>query len=319
MPGDVLRLDVASGEVTALTRSAAPIAGFALAEPRSIRIPTPDGEEIPCFVYGAPRAARTGWPDRRCCTSTAARRASPSGSSARSSAGSPWPATRCSCRTCAVPSATASAGTRSTTSPAAQLGRRPGRDPRVAARARARPVALGAVGRFVRRLHGSRRPRVPARLWAAGVDIVGISSLVTFLENTSAYRRAYREREYGSLDRDRDFLAEASPLTHIDDMRAPLFVIHGANDPRVPLSRGRAVKAALAARAYRASCGSTATRGTAWRSEPTGSTPIRPRSNSSANIWRRCRRIDPGRPCSCGVAAPSRARRPHRSLAVRVG
>ena len=36
-------------------------------------------------------------------------------------------------------------------------------------------------------------------LWAAGVDIVGISSLVTFLENTSAYRRAYREREYGTL------------------------------------------------------------------------------------------------------------------------
>ena len=53
VPGDVLCLDVASGEVTALTRSAAPISGFALAEPRSIRIPTPDGEEIPCFVYAA--------------------------------------------------------------------------------------------------------------------------------------------------------------------------------------------------------------------------------------------------------------------------
>ena len=37
-------------------------------------------------------------------------------------------------------------------------------------------------------------------LWAAGVDIVGISSLVTFLENTSPYRRAHREREYGSLE-----------------------------------------------------------------------------------------------------------------------
>ena len=43
-------------------------------------------------------------------------------------------------------------------------------------------------------------------LWAAGVDIVGISSLVTFLENTSAYRRAYREREYGTLAADREFL-----------------------------------------------------------------------------------------------------------------
>ena len=81
--------------------------------------------------------------------------------------------------------------------------------------------------------------------WAAGVDIVGISSLVTFLENTSGYRRAYREREYGWLDRDRDFLAKASPITYLDDMVAPLFVIHGANDPRVPLSEARQIKAAL--------------------------------------------------------------------------
>jgi dipeptidyl aminopeptidase/acylaminoacyl peptidase len=81
--------------------------------------------------------------------------------------------------------------------------------------------------------------------WAAGVDIVGISSLVTFLENTSGYRRAYREREYGFLDRHRDFLAKASPLTYLGDMRAPLFVIHGANDPRVPLAEAQQIKAAL--------------------------------------------------------------------------
>jgi len=81
--------------------------------------------------------------------------------------------------------------------------------------------------------------------WAAGVDIVGISSLVTFLENTSAYRRAYREREYGFLDRHRDFLEKASPLTYLDDMVAPLFVIHGANDPRVPLSEAEQIKTAL--------------------------------------------------------------------------
>ena len=75
-----------------------------------------------------------------------------------------------------------------------------------------------------------------AERWAAGVDIVGISSLVTFLENTSAYRRAYREREYGSLERDRELLESVSPISRIDEIRAPLFIIHGANDPRVPLS-----------------------------------------------------------------------------------
>jgi dipeptidyl aminopeptidase/acylaminoacyl peptidase len=73
-------------------------------------------------------------------------------------------------------------------------------------------------------------------LWAAGVDIVGVSNLVTFLENTSDYRRAFREREYGSLARDREFLLNASPLTHADAIRSPLFVIHGRNDPRVPVS-----------------------------------------------------------------------------------
>ena len=82
-------------------------------------------------------------------------------------------------------------------------------------------------------------------LWAAGVDIVGMSSLVTFLENTSAYRRAFREREYGSLDHDRDFLDKASPITYLEQIEAPLFVIHGANDPRVPLSEAEQIKAAL--------------------------------------------------------------------------
>ena len=68
---------------------------------------------------------------------------------------------------------------------------------------------------------------------------------MTFLENTSAYRRAYREREYGSLEHDREFLEKASPITYLADIRAPLFVIHGANDPRVPLSEAQQIKAAL--------------------------------------------------------------------------
>ncbi len=85
-------------------------------------------------------------------------------------------------------------------------------------------------------------------LWAAGIAVVPVSSFVTFLENTSEYRRAVREREYGSLERDRDFLVEASPLTHIDRVRAPLFLIHGANDPRVPLSEAEQIHRALSER-----------------------------------------------------------------------
>ena len=84
--------------------------------------------------------------------------------------------------------------------------------------------------------------------WAAGIEIVGISSLVTFLENTAEWRRKLREREYGSLERDRDFLLEASPLTHVDRIRAPLFIIHGANDPRVPLGEAEQIHRSLTGR-----------------------------------------------------------------------
>jgi dipeptidyl aminopeptidase/acylaminoacyl peptidase len=82
-------------------------------------------------------------------------------------------------------------------------------------------------------------------LWAAGIEAVGISSLVTFLENTADYRRAAREREYGSLAHDREFLLEASPMTHIDAIRAPLFIQHGRNDPRVPVSESEHIHAVL--------------------------------------------------------------------------
>jgi dipeptidyl aminopeptidase/acylaminoacyl peptidase len=87
--------------------------------------------------------------------------------------------------------------------------------------------------------------------WAAGIESVGISNLVTFLENTSDWRRRVREREYGFLDGDRDFLVEASPLTHVDRMRAPLFVQHGANDPRVPLSETEQIHRVLTSKGIR--------------------------------------------------------------------
>ncbi|MEV6287900.1 alpha/beta fold hydrolase [Kribbella sp. NPDC051770] len=82
-------------------------------------------------------------------------------------------------------------------------------------------------------------------LWAAGVNLVGVASLVTFLENTSPYRRRVREREYGYLETDREFLESVSPLSRVDAIQAPLFVIHGANDPRVPLSEAEQIVAAL--------------------------------------------------------------------------
>ncbi len=82
-------------------------------------------------------------------------------------------------------------------------------------------------------------------LWRAGVDIVGIANFVTFLENTASWRRHLREAEYGRLDRDRDVLERLSPIRHVDRIRAPLMVIHGANDPRVPVGEAEQIVAAL--------------------------------------------------------------------------
>ena len=87
--------------------------------------------------------------------------------------------------------------------------------------------------------------------WAAGIEMVGISNFVTFLENTAPWRRAVREREYGTLEHDRDFLVEASPITHVDRIRAPLFIQHGANDPRVPLEETQQIHAVLAEKGIR--------------------------------------------------------------------
>jgi dipeptidyl aminopeptidase/acylaminoacyl peptidase len=85
-------------------------------------------------------------------------------------------------------------------------------------------------------------------LWAAAVDTVGISNWESFLKNTSGYRRRQREVEYGRLDTDIDFLRSISPIARVDKIKAPLFVIAGRNDPRVPWTEGEQIVNALKSR-----------------------------------------------------------------------
>ena len=71
---------------------------------------------------------------------------------------------------------------------------------------------------------------------AAAIDVVGISSFVTFLEKTESYRRDLRRAEYGD-ERDpemRKFMDEIAPLNNAARIKKPLFVVQGKNDPRVP-------------------------------------------------------------------------------------
>ena len=84
--------------------------------------------------------------------------------------------------------------------------------------------------------------------WAAGVDVVGIADFVTFLERTGPWRRSRRAAEYGDLERDAALLREISPLHKVDRIEAPLIVVHGRNDPRVPLYEAEQMVTALAKR-----------------------------------------------------------------------
>lgn len=83
------------------------------------------------------------------------------------------------------------------------------------------------------------------KIWAAGVDVVGISNFLTFLRNTGPWRRKLRAAEYGDPDRDKDFLERISPLNNAARIKAPLFMIHGTNDPRVPFRETKQIEAKL--------------------------------------------------------------------------
>jgi dipeptidyl aminopeptidase/acylaminoacyl peptidase len=247
-PGDVLLVDASSGAVRTLvegTEQMTPPLREALVVPISVHIPTRDGEAIPCFVY-SPREPVAemagsvvvnihGGPEAQ------AQRVFNPVTQALVAAG----------HVVLVPNVRGSTG----------YGKRWYSMDDVELRLESVldlvdirdwvPIVGGDPGRVA--LYGGSyggymvlaAVAMHPGLWAAGVELVGISSLVSFLENTSDYRRAVREREYGSLEHDRDFLLRASPLTYLDSMDTPLFVIHGANDPRVPLSESEQIKAAL--------------------------------------------------------------------------
>jgi dipeptidyl aminopeptidase/acylaminoacyl peptidase len=81
----------------------------------------------------------------------------------------------------------------------------------------------------------------------AGIDVVGISNFITFLENTQDYRRDLRRVEYGD-ERDpamRQFLERISPVTNVRKIKKPLFVVQGKNDPRVPVTESEQMVKAI--------------------------------------------------------------------------
>ena len=80
-----------------------------------------------------------------------------------------------------------------------------------------------------------------------GVDVVGISNFVTFLERTEAYRRDLRRVEYGDerVTEMREFMQRTAPLNNVKKISKPMFVVQGKNDPRVPVTEAEQMVKAL--------------------------------------------------------------------------
>ena len=73
-------------------------------------------------------------------------------------------------------------------------------------------------------------------LYACAVDYVGVSNLFTFMTTIPPYWKPYLEMMYtmvGHPEKDKDLMAAASPALHVEKIKSPLFVVQGANDPRV--------------------------------------------------------------------------------------
>lgn len=229
-PGDILLVDAETGEDRLLTDSPSQLGDRRLAEPVAHRLPTRDGEHVPCLLYpptcatalngsavlmlhGAPRT-------RRYASSPLVQSLAAAG------------------HTVLVPNVRGSTGYGKRWYSLDDGPRRLG----VLADLAAIHDHLPALGVDPNRaaLWGASYGGYltlagcafqPDR-WAAGVDIAGISDLTSYLQNTAPQRRALREREYGSLEHDADFLHAASPITRAQDIRAPLLVVHGQRRPR---------------------------------------------------------------------------------------
>jgi dipeptidyl aminopeptidase/acylaminoacyl peptidase len=111
----------------------------------------------------------------------------------------------------------------------------------------------------------------------ANLCVVAISNFVTFLENTQDYRRDLRRVEYGE-ERDpaqRAKLLEISPLTRVAEIKKPLFIVTGANDPRVPASEADQIVKAVRANG-----------GTAWHLVGTNEGHgFAKKENADYNFW----------------------------------
>jgi len=88
----------------------------------------------------------------------------------------------------------------------------------------------GSYGGFATLMCVTRIPE----LWRCAVDVFGVANLITMLESAQPNWRRFLARWIGDVERDREKLVERSPITHIENVRCPMLILQGENDPRVP-------------------------------------------------------------------------------------
>lgn len=233
---DVWKADLASGNLSQVTRSSTGgIAPSSFSEPQLVRYKTFDGKEIPSFFY-LPKGAKKG--DALPCI--VAPHGGPEGQTVASF--SPniqyylnrgyavW-----------APNVRGSTGYGKTFTHLDDVRNREDSvkdlvagvdwlkasgyiDPKKIA------VAGGSYGGYMTLAAITLYPDV----WGAAIDSFGIANFKTFFGKTASYRAGLRASEYGDPVADAEFLDSISPIHKVDRIKAPLLVLQGANDPRVP-------------------------------------------------------------------------------------
>ena len=234
-PWQVWTLDVTSGDARVALTSSFGVPGAELVEPELVHIPSAEGD-IPCFVY-RPRGARGRVP------AVLYPHGGPEGQSRPAFAAHLTHLAAIVHRGIAlvVPNIHGSTGygrawqvaihkdwggidLRDLRAVSEWMTKQPELDQRRLA------VYGGSYGGFAALTCVTRIPE----MWRCAVDVFGVANLITMIENAQPNWRRFLARWIGDVERDRDKLVDRSPVTHIENVRCPMLILQGENDPRVP-------------------------------------------------------------------------------------
>ncbi len=87
-------------------------------------------------------------------------------------------------------------------------------------------------------------------LWTTGIAWIGITDLPRLYEESMPHFQATLEQQLGDPEENAALWQERSPITHVDELVAPIFIIHGVNDVRCPISQARLFRDALLERGW---------------------------------------------------------------------